>query len=167
MKRACLIIPLALLASCQREQDKPVPSPTAETSPAAAQPVAAETPAPAPAPIEQPKIAKGETQKVQAGIPRKIKLPPPETPTPMLAPQAEVAYVCENGTQLRVSYQGVTANVAWSGGRKLKLARGGRDGAGETYAGDGFTLQRRGNVVQFDAQAGDTSWKCEESASSA
>lgn len=165
MKRACLILPLALLASCQRQQDKPVPSPTAATPTVAAQPAIAETPAPPP--IEQANTTKGETQKVQAGIPRKIKLPPAETPTPMLAAQAEVAYVCESGTQLRVSYQGVTANIAWTGGRKLKLTRGGRDGAGETYSGDGYTLQRRGNVVQLDAQAGGMSWKCEESASSA
>lgn len=161
----CPLIPLllacCLLAACQRE---PEPAPvTADNAPLTTAPAAA-NPAPPPATTASPAAAPtAETAPALEGIPHKIDMPSEQTPTPPLPPSAEVTYVCENGMSLRIAYDGAAARVAWTEGRTLTLSRS----AGETYTGDGYVLQRRGNVAMLNQQGGTVSFRCEESTANA
>lgn len=168
MKRhACLMLLPVLLAACQR-------TPDATTAPAAGaaavQPVPNETAAaaaPATATASAPAAAGAETPQVLEGIPRKIVMPA-EAPSTALAPETSITYVCESGSPLRVSYNGIVARIAWTEGRTLTLSRTGQKAeAGETYSGDGHVLLRRGSVIELSENGGARRWRCEESAASA
>jgi len=104
---------------------------------------------------------------VLQGIPRRIASPEAGTGTPPVAAGAQVEYACESGATLRIAYDGIAARVAWTGGGALVLTRE-KPGAtgGESYAGDGHVLERRGNVVEL-AMPGGRKMRCMEAASSA
>lgn len=165
MKRLFVILPLAWSLVACTPQPAAGPAVDAEKPPARA----AETQPPELQPeATKPDIATSRSAPVTSGIPSKIPMPAAGTPTPALAPAAAIAYVCENGDELRVSYQGIVAQIAWTGGKTLVLSRSGRgDTNGEAYVGDGHTLLRRGNVVELKEDDGAYSRRCAESGASA
>ena len=159
---------LAMLAACG-------PSPEAPDAPAppdAAAPSADTTTAPAPGMEERPapstakSAAEAGDARVLQGIPRDIPAPAPDMPTPPLAEDSRVEYVCESGAPLRIRYRGATAEVAWTEGDALVLSRlaPAADG-GERYEGGGHALSRRGNVVEL--QGAGRTWRCAEAAANA
>ena len=169
MKRhACLILLPALLVACQRNPEA-TPAPAAEAAaaqPAANEPVAATSPPPAPGATPATPAARTGTEPVLEGIPRKIEMPA-EAPKAALAPETDITYVCESGSPLRVSYSGIVARIAWTGGRALTLSRAQGAGTDEIYSGDGHTLLRRGSVIELSRSGGTQRWRCEEAEASA
>lgn len=167
---AMLFSAVAALGGCQREtEDEAVgvtePARAEADTMAVGELPAAQLPA---APLRDPVPPAGGTEPapVLEGIPSKIPMPAEGTPTQPLAIGARVSYVCESGSELQVAYAEASARVTWTGGNTLQLSRTG-SADGETYAGDGHTLMRVGNVVQFRRDDGAYAWRCAENAASA
>lgn len=167
--RKSFALPLLLagiVAGCGGRDATPAPADPAASDQAALDRSAAPIPA-APAAPATP-AADAPTPQVMEGIPSRIALPPKGTETPVIAPGAEVTYVCESGMSLRVAFDGVRALVAWTDGRRMTLSRtAGDGGAGERYAGDGFTLRRVANVVELAQDGGGQQWRCAEGSATA
>lgn len=136
-----------LLAGCQREAMPNDAHTAAENAPAAPTSRAADPGMQTVA----PRAADAGDGTMTSGAPAStIKVPPLDTPTPPIAAGAQITYTCEDGSELNVTYSGVSAAFALSNGAQVTLPRvaSTTNTGGDVYAGDSAGLQRLGNVVR-------------------
>ena len=121
------------------------------------------------APAPQAPIAVPKNDEVRSGVSNPIELPPADAPTPPMAEGADIAYTCEDGSELRITYAAGRANVTLADGGIVPLPRSpqaAQEAGGEVYAGEALTLHRLGNVVELQQDEG-TTRRCRESGGNA
>ncbi|MEP6633592.1 MAG: hypothetical protein ABJA62_05225 [Luteimonas sp.] len=142
---------VALLAGCQREatpNDAKTATANAPDSPVSADP-GVQTAA--------TRIAEQGDGTITSGSPPStIPVPSLDTPTPPIAAGAQITYTCEDGSELIVTYSGVSAEFALSNGSKVTLPRVASTvkTGGDVYVNDSAALQRLSNVVRVEEHDG-------------